>query len=107
MLYRILLINDQSSCEIEKVKYFIAENIFFSGNYNTELYKYASAKVDYQIIGKKQQTKSIPLPIKSPSLNSNNNFDKSEQNKSFLHNIFLIIISFCLITFHIIWYNQN
>ena len=101
------MINDQSSCEIEKVKYFIAENIFFSGNYNTELYKYASAKVGCEMIGKKQSTKSIPLPIKSPSLNSNNNNEKSELNKSFIHKILLIIISICLITFHIIWYNQN
>ena len=103
--------NDELKNVIEKVKFRISDQIFFSGNYNTELYKYASEKVGYSNIHfcKSENSKKMPIEIKKvPSIViSQGNYEKNDYKSSIMLSLPLILISMSLIAFHYYWSGQH
>ena len=107
---RILFLKEEFFSTIEKVKYNIAEHIFYSGNYNTELYKYAAEKVGYSNKQSKTIKKTIPLQnlkkaIFPQKIKKNN--EKSDFFGSFSFSLLLVLVSLSLIGFHVFWASQN
>jgi hypothetical protein len=106
--------NDELKNVIDKEKFNISEHIFFSGNYNTELYKYACEKVGYSNIPGcysnnpyARSIKKMPIEIKKVrNINSQVNNEKNDNKLSFILSLPLIFISMILIAFHYYWSNQ-
>jgi hypothetical protein len=84
---------------IEKVKLSICERIFYDGNYNTELYKYAAEKVGWN--------QKVPLKIKQRlTLNSIQKNSKKSENYSWKMSFLMVLVSICLVGLHLFIFNQ-
>jgi len=111
---KIIFMNGNMKTVIEAVRMNICEHIFYSGNYNTELYKYATEKLGYNPhvichyqnkrinhtqIGKLTRIEgldslnSAASPSKTPS-------DKPTFDGSPMLTIMLAAISICVVFFH-------
>ena len=96
--------NENMKNVIENVKMNICEHIFFSGDYNTELYKYAAEKIGYNtnmtcnyLNNKNIPTQIRKLPIISVKYNKQ---EKPTFDGSPMLTIMLAAISLCVVFFH-------
>ena len=105
--------NESLKNEIDNVKLNISEHIFFGGNYNNDLYKYASEKIGYNNShycndgNKKIPIKIKKLPNNICKINKSSNQERFNFKSSFLLSILLIGISMSLIAFHYYWFSRN